>query len=131
MGEPLAVAAPLSQRAAALARAAPFETLDPADLEALAGFAKVLSYRGEDTVFRKGDQSRVLYVVDRGRVKIASTAADGRETVLNLLGPGAVFGEIALIDGGERTADAVTLEATTLLALDRRDLLPFLETRPG
>lgn len=131
MAEPLSVAAPLSQRAAILARAAPFETLAAEDLEALAGLAKVTAYREGDFIFRKGDQSRVLYVVDRGRVKIAAGAADGRETVLNLLGAGAVFGEIALIDGGERTADAITLEATTLLALDRRDLLPFLETRPG
>ncbi len=71
-----------------------------------------------------------MMAVLSGRVRICSYSADGREVVLNVINPGEVFGEIALIDGGERTADAFAMEATDLLILSRRDFLPYLEKNP-
>ena len=62
-----------------------------------------------------------------GRVKISTLSADGEEVVLNILGPGQVFGEISLLDGKARTADATAIETSELVALDRGDFLPFLE----
>jgi CRP/FNR family cyclic AMP-dependent transcriptional regulator len=117
-------------RAAALARTPLFSALDNPALHRLAGMARPIAVRADAAVFRKGDPSRSLYVIDQGRVKIATTSAEGREIVLNLLGPGAMFGEIALVDGGERTADAIATEPARLLALDRAELIPYLEANP-
>jgi CRP-like cAMP-binding protein len=81
-------------------------------------------------VFSKGDAGEHLFVVSKGHVKIIANTSEGREIVLNLLGPGAVFGEMAFADGGRRTADAMTAEATELLALSRRRLLPLIISQP-
>ena len=115
----------------ALARTALFGALDPEDLDRLAGMARSLAFDDGAAVFRKGDPSRSLYVIVAGRLKIASGSADGREMVMNLLGPGDAFGEVALLDGGGRTADAVCIEPLRVLAFDRSDLIPFLEAKPS
>ena len=117
-------------RAAVLGRTMLFGGLDRAALRRLAAMARPILVKPDAAVFRKGDPSRALYVIDQGRVKIATTSAEGREIVLNLLGPGAIFGEIALVDGGDRTADAVATEPARLLALDRAELIPYLEANP-
>ena len=57
----------------------------------------------------------------RGRVKIRAPSPGGKEVVLNVIEPGDVFGEIALLDGKERSADAVAMQETELLVLERRD----------
>ncbi len=119
------------RKAAALARASLFEGLEQPDIDRLADLSKTSTYRSGDMIFQKGDLSRSLYVIDRGRVKISTDSPDGREVALNLLGPGDVFGEIALIDGGARTADAIACEPCRLLQLDRADLTPLLEREPA
>lgn len=65
-----------------------------------------------------------------GRVRIGSVSPEGREVVLNIINPGEVFGEIALLDGKPRSADATATEDTLLLVLERRHFLPFLERHP-
>ena len=81
-------------------------------------------------MFRKGDPGTSMMVVRGGRVKVCTHSEDGKELVLNLFGPGEVFGEIALLDGSPRTADAVTIDDCQLLVLDRRDFIPFLLEHP-
>lgn len=100
------------------------------DLDRLAQRVITRTYRPGQSVFMKGDPGTTLMAVLRGRVRISCIAADGREIVLAVLDPGEVFGEIAMIDGGERTADAVALEDAELLILHRRDFLPVLEANP-
>jgi CRP/FNR family cyclic AMP-dependent transcriptional regulator len=121
---------PDDTRARVLGRTALFGGLDAAVLARLAAMARPLMLATGAHVFRKGDDSRSLYVIERGRVKIAATSADGREVALNLLGADEVFGEVALADGGPRTADAVACEPVRLLAFDRAELTPFLESEP-
>jgi len=62
----------------------------------------------------------------RGRVRISSVSGDGKEVTLNVINPGEIFGEIALLDGESRSADATAIEDTTLLVVERRLFLPFL-----
>jgi CRP-like cAMP-binding protein len=107
-----------------------FEGLGPTAIEALAGRARVERMRRGKTLFRKGDPGSSLMAVLQGRIKICVAAPSGREAVLNLIGPGQVFGEIALLDAGPRTADAVALAETELLVLERRDLLPLMRAHP-
>ena len=67
-----------------------------------------------------------MMMVHRGRIKVCTHSEDGKELVLNLFGPGDVFGEVALLDGSPRTAGAVAIDHCELLVLDRRDFIPFL-----
>ncbi len=67
-----------------------------------------------------------MMVVAQGRVRISSVSIEGREVILNEIQAGQAFGEIAFLDGSDRTADATALEPTRLLVLHRRDFQPFL-----
>ncbi len=81
-------------------------------------------------LFRKGDPGDRLYVVLSGRISIGTTSEAGKEVIFNVLGRGEVFGEIALLDGKARTADATAMAESHLLVLDRADFMPFLERHP-
>jgi CRP-like cAMP-binding protein len=70
-----------------------------------------------------------MMAVLAGRIKISAPAQSGREVVLAIIDAGEVFGEIALLDGDPRTADATALSDCDLLVIDRRDFIPFLERR--
>lgn len=71
-----------------------------------------------------------MMAVIRGRVKICAHSMDGKELVLNIINRGGLFGEIALLDGEPRTADAIALEETDLLVLERARFVPFLKENP-
>lgn len=81
-------------------------------------------------IYRRGDAGDSLMIILSGRVKIANLTADAREVALNFLGPGDLNGELAALDGKQRSADAIALEATEALVIWRRDLLPLLELHP-
>jgi CRP-like cAMP-binding protein len=114
----------------ALSRAELFAGLDPKSIERLAAIAEWRHVSEGSAVARKGDPGNHLFVMHRGRVKVGSGAPDGREVTLNLLGPGAVFGEIAFADGGERTADLIAVEDVDILTLGRRELVRLLQSEP-
>lgn len=97
------------------------------ELEQLLVYARLERYTAGQMLFKKGDPGTSLMAILAGRVKISTLSADGEEVVLNILGPGQVFGEIALLDGKARTADATAIETSELVALDRGDFLPFLD----
>jgi CRP-like cAMP-binding protein len=107
-----------------------FERLQPSELDRLAQYARWSKHRAHSILFRKGDPGSSLMVVRTGRVKVSTHSEDGRELVIALFGPGEMFGEIAVLDGSDRTADAVVLDECELLVLERRDLVPFLREHP-
>jgi len=77
----------------------------------------------------QGSPGRSMLAILSGSVRISVPSPTGREIVLTTLKSGEVFGEIALIDGEDRTADATAITGCDLLVLDRRDFMPFLERR--
>ena len=81
-------------------------------------------------IFAKGDPGTTLMAVLTGSVRISVPAGDGHEAVLNIIKPGQVFGEVALLDGRARTADAVAMTDCKLMVIDRRDFVPFLRREP-
>jgi CRP-like cAMP-binding protein len=85
----------------------------------------------DELLFQKGDSGDALYGIRRGRIRISSGSEAGRAMTLNILGSGDVFGEIALLDGRPRTAEARALERCELFALRRRDFMAFLEGNPS
>jgi CRP-like cAMP-binding protein len=88
------------------------------------------SYGKGQVIYERGELGDHLIVILTGFVKISNVTADGREVVHNLLSPGDLHGEIALLDGGVRTATATALEGTSAFVLYRRDLLPVLKAYP-
>ena len=99
-------------------------------LDQLAQRARVTRYARGVTIYRRGDAGDTMMVIMSGRVKITNVTAEAKEVILNFLGRGDVNGEIAVLDGRERTANAVALEDTEALVLYRRDLLPLLMADP-
>jgi CRP/FNR family transcriptional regulator len=82
-------------------------------------------------VFSEGDAGDRLFVVLHGKVKISRAAADGRENLLAVLGPGEMFGELSLFDPGPRTATVTAVTDAALASLDHDDLRPLLLQQPG
>jgi CRP/FNR family transcriptional regulator, cyclic AMP receptor protein len=115
---------------AALAQVKLFAGLAPEDMVALAANLQRRRYAKGQFIFQQGDPGLCLYLVESGKVKIASFSSEGKGLMLNLLGPGDFFGELALLDGEPRSADALAQEPCQLLLLQRDDFMHFLEARP-
>lgn len=107
-----------------------FGALSASIIEALARLCSSRSLRAGTILFQKGDPGDALYGVRRGQIGIETGTAAGQRHTLALLGPGDLFGEIALLDGKGRTADAVATQPTELFALRRQDLLAYLAREP-
>jgi CRP/FNR family transcriptional regulator, cyclic AMP receptor protein len=118
---------PLSDRVRLLARTSLFGSLPEESLTALAAHAQERCVLRGDTLFQRGDPGDTMLVILVGEVRLSLPGAAGRDQVLRILKAGDVFGEIALLDGGPRTADAVALTNCRLLVLERRYLLSQLE----
>lgn len=104
--------------------------LQPEELSKLAASATLARHKAHATIFQKGDPGSSMMAVVQGRVKICTYSADGKELVLNIIDRGGLFGEIAVMDGRPRSGDAVALEDTELLVLERARLMPFLMANP-
>jgi len=114
-----------------LLRSSPFfSRLGDSEADAILAQATVARYAEGALIFAKGDPGNSMMAVLRGRVMISSPSVDGRQVVLTTFREGDVFGEIALLDGKERTADATAAADCELLVVARRSLLALLERRP-
>jgi CRP-like cAMP-binding protein len=107
-----------------------FRSLDKNIVERLIPHALTRKVKKGTLLFRKGDVGTNLYVVCAGAVRISAPSSQGRDAVFNLIVPGEIFGEIAFLDGGPRTADAVMIENGELMVIERRDFLPLLHDYP-
>jgi CRP/FNR family cyclic AMP-dependent transcriptional regulator len=107
-----------------------FREFPPDVIEHLGTYITRRSVRRGATIFVKGDPGTALMAVLCGSVKISVPSSGGHEAVLNIINPGQVFGEIALLDGQPRTADAVAMTDCDLMVIDRRDFIPFLRREP-
>jgi CRP-like cAMP-binding protein len=113
-----------------LDRCALFHVLDDATKRQLAARAQRRRYAVNEVIFRVGSPGDIMMAVVTGTVRIVATSPHGKEIVLGDLKAGEVFGEIALLDGGERSADAVALTNCELVALERRDMMAALQRSP-
>ncbi len=104
-----------------------FEGLEQDELDHIYELSVERRYSGGQVIFQKGEPGTSLMAVLRGRVRISVFSESGKEVILNIIDDGEFFGEIALIDGRERTADATAMGECSLLSVERRNFLPFLE----
>ena len=107
-----------------------FQDLPPAVIEHLGSYMKTRRAARGATIFAKGDPGSGLMGVLTGSVKISVASADGKDIVLNIFREGEIFGEIALLDGRPRTADATAMSACELVVIESRDFVPFLSSHP-
>jgi CRP/FNR family cyclic AMP-dependent transcriptional regulator len=117
-------------RQAILAENSLLKHLEDADRARLAEYAQMVRYAADSVIFQRGDPGDSMMAVITGRVKICIHSLEGKELILNIIKTGEVFGEISLIDGEPRTADAVALENCQLLVLERRDFQRHLDENP-
>ena len=113
-----------------LAQVPLFSGLAPGELDGLTALIRRHRYEEGEVIFHEGDAGTALYVIEKGEVKIVLGSSEGKDVVLSLLGPGDFFGELALLDGEPRSADAVAKETSHLLILQRDDFLRFMIEQP-
>jgi len=114
-----------------LGKGALFRNLAPDDRNSLVARARMRSFNAGDTIFLMGDLHDSMIAILEGEVRISIPSVDGKELMLAIVYAAEVFGEIAMLDGKPRSADATALTACTLAVLDRRDVLAALDRNPG
>ncbi len=105
-----------------------FQGLEEEAAEKLCGLLLSREYKAPTRLFEAGDSGDAMYLIEHGRVRITVMDADGREVTLSELQDGEFFGEMALIDGHERSAGATVMEDTRLAILRRTDFISFIQS---
>jgi CRP/FNR family cyclic AMP-dependent transcriptional regulator len=119
-----------ADKLAILRRHSLFGQLPPAAIKHLGSYMNRQSFPRGSVIFANGDPGTGLMGVLAGAVKISVASADGRDIVLTIMHEGDIFGEIALLDGHPRTADATAMMDCELMVIERRDFIPFLRSQP-
>src|SRR5437016_3069553 len=108
-----------------------FESLDNKAAEELCHLLESLECKAGATLFRAGDQGDAMYLIERGKVRICVRTTDGHEVTLTELQYGDFFGEMALLDGQRRSADAIVAQDARLAVLSREHFLSFMRSNPN
>ena len=107
-----------------------FASLDDAAAGELRSLLRTRDFVTGTALFRAGDDGDAMYLIESGRVRISVTDEDKHEIVLAELARGDFFGEMAIIDGKKRSADAVIIEDARLAVLSRENFLRFIRNTP-
>jgi CRP-like cAMP-binding protein len=113
-----------------LGRTPLFGSLDEAERRAVADEMRETAFAPGQVIFTRGDSGREIYLVVSGRVRISVLTAEGRELSFAHAEPGAIFGEIAMLDGGSRSADATAVGKVTALTLSKPAFKRLIDTHP-
>lgn len=100
------------------------------DLRELASIARVQNFRPGAVIFRQGEPGDSLHAIVEGGVRIDVVAPGGNETTMAFLGPGECFGELAILDGRPRSANATATQATKTLVVTRQEFIRWLSEKP-
>ena len=112
-------------------RRVPFlESLEDSQIDYLVKIGKRVRLNNRELLFRKGDPGRCMYVILEGRIQIYLESSDGQAAVLRVLESGQFLGEMALLDGGARSANALTVTPCEVFVLERASFLNLITTYP-
>ena len=114
-----------------LSQSALLRDLPPEELDRLAAAMRRRVFRRGEVVFHQGDPGETLHLVCSGHLKVVLPSETGDEALLKILGPGEVFGEMALLDGAPRSATVVALEVVETATLSRADFQALLRRSPA
>jgi CRP/FNR family cyclic AMP-dependent transcriptional regulator len=120
-----------SDKLAVLRKHPIFCDLDPEAFDQLCRYAKHTTLKRGAAIFSKGDPGNSMIAVISGTVKISVSSAEGRSAILNLIGPGEIFGEMSVLDGQPRSADCTANTSCEIFVIDRREFLPFVRSQPA
>jgi CRP-like cAMP-binding protein len=120
----------MSERTQVLQAIPLFQTLEDRNLQEIADLLIDRKFPKNATIFEEGVGGDYMYVIKEGQVKVTKMSEDGREKILEILGPGDFFGEMALLDREPRSASIKTTRSCVLLALSRNDFLGLLRNNP-
>ncbi len=107
-----------------------FSELDATSLQQIVQVMKKRTFRAGEVIFHREDEGKVLFVIRDGRVRIRLTSAEGQEVALAVFGPGDSFGEMAILDGMPRSADAIALDKVEVWSLTREDFISVVRSHP-
>lgn len=107
-----------------------FANLSEEDAQELMAVARKRSFRAGEVIFHRDDPGQVLYIIKEGKVKIALISPDGQEISLVVFGKGECFGDLALLDGEPRSADAIALDKVECYTLQRSDFQNAIMKHP-
>lgn len=107
-----------------------FSELNPTDTDILTSHGTTRSYPANSILINEGDDTDSLYVVLEGEVKVYASDTAGKEVILNILGPGEYFGELALVDSEPRSASVKTMQATKVMVIAKHDFKKVLAEHP-
>jgi CRP/FNR family transcriptional regulator, cyclic AMP receptor protein len=108
-----------------------FRGFAAAERDALFSRIRIRTFAAGEIIFLMGSPGDTMMAVLSGKVRISVPSQEGRELLLGILFPGDVFGEIALLDGKQRTADATAVTECSLAMLERREVFSFFERHPA
>ncbi len=107
-----------------------FQSLQPEERERLNPLALLRSFEQGQEIFAEGEAAGQFHFILGGRVKIVKRAPDGKDIILEILGPGDPVGAVAVFEGRPFPASAVALEVTSILSLPARELFGLVEANP-
>jgi CRP/FNR family cyclic AMP-dependent transcriptional regulator len=107
-----------------------FAKLTPQQIDRLCACIVTKSVKRGTNICAKGDPGTSLFAIGSGTVRISVPSVEGKDAVVNVLRKGSIFGEIALLDGRPRTADATASTDCELYVIERRDFLPVMREEP-
>lgn len=120
----------LAKEVNTVSRVSIFSRLNANDIEELSKILARKDFATDAAVFFQGEPSDSLYMVLKGAVKVVEASPEGAEKILDILGAGEIFGEIAMLDGHPRSASVITCEPSELACLSRNDFRSFVAKRP-
>ncbi|MFK7893858.1 MAG: Crp/Fnr family transcriptional regulator [Granulosicoccus sp.] len=107
-----------------------FEKIDEESIDALCQSARLLSFRKNAVLMSEGESGEAFYIVKSGAVRIFVSDEEGNEIILNDLGAGDYFGEVSLLDGEPRTASAMAVQRTQVLAVPKHAFVACVQRNP-
>lgn len=105
-----------------------FSTLSRPELEEIERMTSMQAVKKRQPIYLPGDPSTTVYLLKKGRVKISSTAASGKEVTFDILEPGEIFGELEVLEGLPRETQAEALDDALICAIRREDFAEYMRT---
>lgn len=120
----------MAEPASLLKKVSIFTEVSEEELKGLAASLHVRHFEHDEVILSREEKGDALFLIDKGKVKIALYGANGREMILAILGPGQFFGEMSLFDRNPRSAYVIAMENTSIYVLPRRDLIAHIHRSP-